>query len=43
MLVYVLIELLLYTIISNCQNLESDEVIINQGAIKGYSINNFEV
>ena len=35
MLVYVLIELLLYTIISNGQNLESDEVIINQGVIKG--------
>ena len=38
MLVYMLIELLLYTIsISKCfgRNLDSDEVIINQGVLKG--------
>ena len=38
MLVYMLIELLLYTIsISKCfgQNLDSDEVIVNQGVLKG--------
>ena len=37
MLVYILIELLLYTLNSKCfgQTLDSDEVVINQGIIKG--------
>ena len=42
MLVYMLIELLLYTIsISKCfgQNLDSDEVIVNQGVLKGLNNN----